>query len=86
MIALLGIFWLFTVAGSVIVGTKYRDIQDAIQELRGKNEAQPTEVVTSSPKKYPKQQSRGTVVVTTKSPRQLEREAEEEADRKAGLL
>lgn len=81
------IFWLLSVASAVIVGTKYRDIIDAIEELKGHHESLPTEIVIPNPRKYPPAQSdSGSVVLMTKTPRQLEREAEEDSDRKSGLL
>jgi hypothetical protein len=71
---------------SFILGCRYRDIIEAIKDLQANHEVQPTEVVTSSPRKRPPAQSdTGAFVVTTKSPRQIEKEAKEEVDRIGGI-
>lgn len=68
-------------------GSQYRNIFDAIKELKEKEEPKVAEIATSSPHKPVRQPDEdGSFVVSTKSPRQLEKEAKEEVDRIGGLL
>lgn len=75
------------VSAGFYFGSRYKNILDAINELKEKEEPRIAEVVTSSPRKSIRQPDEGgSFVVSTKSPRQLEKEAEEETDRIGGLL
>lgn len=68
-------------------GTQYKRILDDIKKLQEHHEPKVAEIIVSSPRKTPVQVDDGSsMVVTTKSPRQLEKEAKEEVDRIGGLI
>jgi hypothetical protein len=69
----------------LLFGYKYRDIDDRLQSLQNRDEPKPTQIINPNPRRIPEQPETGTIVVNRKTPQQLEKEDEDEANRKAGL-
>lgn len=70
-----------------IIGYFYRDIAENIKGLQGNNEAKPAQIIRSNPAKalpiVP--DNGGSVVIIRKTPEQIEKEEEAEADRLVSL-
>ena len=68
---------------SFILGSRYRDLIDFIEHSKGQDEAKPAEIIRSNPARATGTMPDigGSVVITRKTPEQIEREEEAEADR-----
>lgn len=84
--AILVLIELILIGGSLFIGYHYRELVEAIKELRHDNESSPPEIVTSTPlRSRQPQDNGGTVIINSKTPWQIEKEAKEEVDRIGGL-
>jgi hypothetical protein len=84
---LLVIIGLIVLCIGFVIGYKYRDLLEMIKHVQREDEAKPAEVIRTNPNKINNYQSdspdgyTGSIVVTRKTPQQIEVEENAELDR-----